>query len=237
MTPAQIILRWHIQVGNVVIPKSVTPERIRKNFDVFRFELTDTDLKAIAALDRGGRVGPHPTSRVAVDRVVETAVVDHRSEPVCVGESLTHCCVPAHPERVDAAGFPRSLPARRRSSRGLARHGWAACPRPRSPGLARTVRCPARSLWSCGGGAVLPQDLNSVRAGDTPSRTECPLRPSEESGWPRVGSSAPRTAGHSRPADAPGPRSEYMSRLSLFRFDGPLGVVVRLRVRSRSRRD
>ena len=60
VTTAQIILRWHIQVGNVVIPKSVTPERIRKNFDVFRFELSDTDLKAIAALDRGGRVGPHP---------------------------------------------------------------------------------------------------------------------------------------------------------------------------------
>ncbi|MFE6904435.1 aldo/keto reductase [Streptomyces sp. NPDC057717] len=60
VTTAQIILRWHIQVGNVVIPKSVTPERIRKNFDVFDFKLSDTDLKSIAALECGRRVGPHP---------------------------------------------------------------------------------------------------------------------------------------------------------------------------------
>lgn len=62
VTTAQIILRWHIQVGNVVIPKSVTPERIRKNFDLFRFKLSDTDLKSIAALDSGRRVGPHPNN-------------------------------------------------------------------------------------------------------------------------------------------------------------------------------
>lgn len=59
-TPAQVILRWHLQSGNVVIPKSVTPSRIAQNFDVFGFELTDADLAAIEALDNGGRLGPHP---------------------------------------------------------------------------------------------------------------------------------------------------------------------------------
>lgn len=59
-TPAQVILRWHLQLGNVVIPKSVTPERIRQNLDVFGFELTDADIAAIDALDDGGRIGPDP---------------------------------------------------------------------------------------------------------------------------------------------------------------------------------
>jgi 2,5-diketo-D-gluconate reductase A len=59
-TPAQIVLRWHLQIGNVVIPKSVTPSRISENIDVFDFELTDEDLAAIARLDRGQRLGPDP---------------------------------------------------------------------------------------------------------------------------------------------------------------------------------
>lgn len=60
VTPAQIVLRWHVQTGNIVIPKSVTPERIRQNLDVFGFELTPADLTALAALDRGMRTGPDP---------------------------------------------------------------------------------------------------------------------------------------------------------------------------------
>ena len=59
-TPAQVVLRWHIQLGNVVIPKSVTPERIRSNIDVFGFELDEQDMAAIVTLDRDGRTGPHP---------------------------------------------------------------------------------------------------------------------------------------------------------------------------------
>ncbi|WP_431041428.1 aldo/keto reductase [Streptomyces sp. P1-3] len=59
-TPAQVVLRWHLQLGNVVIPKSVTPSRIRENIDVFGFELEDDDLAAIAALDSGNRLGPDP---------------------------------------------------------------------------------------------------------------------------------------------------------------------------------
>ncbi|MBF9066839.1 aldo/keto reductase [Streptacidiphilus fuscans] len=59
-TAAQVVLRWHLQLGNVVIPKSVTPERIRQNFDVFDFTLDADDLAAIAALDHGGRIGPDP---------------------------------------------------------------------------------------------------------------------------------------------------------------------------------
>ncbi len=59
-TPAQIVLRWHIQLGNVVIPKSVTPDRIAENIDIFGFSLDDADLAAIAKLDCGMRTGPDP---------------------------------------------------------------------------------------------------------------------------------------------------------------------------------
>ncbi|GAB3970666.1 aldo/keto reductase [Streptomyces sparsus] len=59
-TPAQVILRWHLQLGNVVIPKSVTPARIKQNIDVFGFELDTTDLSAISALNTGKRLGPDP---------------------------------------------------------------------------------------------------------------------------------------------------------------------------------
>jgi 2,5-diketo-D-gluconate reductase A len=59
---AQVVLRWHIQHGNIVFPKSVTPERIRENFKLFDFELDPADVQAIDALDRGeaGRDGPSP---------------------------------------------------------------------------------------------------------------------------------------------------------------------------------
>jgi len=61
-TPAQVVLRWHIQRGDIVFPKSVTPERIRENFALFDFELTDPDMYALTALDKGekGRTGPNP---------------------------------------------------------------------------------------------------------------------------------------------------------------------------------
>ena len=59
--PAQVILRWHLQHGNVVIPKSTTPERIVSNFDVFDFELTDEQMERIDALSKDdGRLGPDP---------------------------------------------------------------------------------------------------------------------------------------------------------------------------------
>lgn len=59
-TPAQIVLRWHIELGNVTIPKSVTPSRIKENIEVFDFELAQDDVKAITALETGVRVGPNP---------------------------------------------------------------------------------------------------------------------------------------------------------------------------------
>ena len=63
-TPAQAIIRWHLQLGNVVIPKSVTPARIEENFDVFDFELSSAEMEAIGELDAGKRIGPDPDTFV-----------------------------------------------------------------------------------------------------------------------------------------------------------------------------
>ncbi len=61
-TPAQVVLRWHLGRGDIVFPKSVTPSRMKENFELFDFELESGDIDAITALDQGedGRTGPHP---------------------------------------------------------------------------------------------------------------------------------------------------------------------------------
>ena len=59
-TAAQVMIRWHLELGNVVLPKSVTPERIRQNIDVFDFGLDAEDFALIAALESGHRTGPNP---------------------------------------------------------------------------------------------------------------------------------------------------------------------------------
>jgi diketogulonate reductase-like aldo/keto reductase len=63
-TPAQVLIRWHLQIGNVVIPKSVTRERIEENFDVFDFELSAEQVAELEGLDRGERIGPDPETFV-----------------------------------------------------------------------------------------------------------------------------------------------------------------------------
>jgi 2,5-diketo-D-gluconate reductase A len=62
VTPAQVVLRWHLQIGNIVIPKSVTPARIRDNLDVFTFTLSPTDVSAITALNTNRRTGADPAT-------------------------------------------------------------------------------------------------------------------------------------------------------------------------------
>jgi 2,5-diketo-D-gluconate reductase A len=59
-TAAQVVLRWHIERGDIVFPKSVSPDRIRENFDIFDFELTGDDVAAISALNKDQRTGPDP---------------------------------------------------------------------------------------------------------------------------------------------------------------------------------
>jgi 2,5-diketo-D-gluconate reductase A len=61
-TPAQVVLRWHVQLGNAVIPRSVTPSRIEENFRIFDFALDDDQMRTIAALDAGRRIGPDPAT-------------------------------------------------------------------------------------------------------------------------------------------------------------------------------
>ncbi|MFI9028307.1 aldo/keto reductase [Streptomyces sp. NPDC053560] len=61
-TPAQVVLRWHLQLGNVVIPKSATPSRIKENFDVFGFELDADDMQTLAGLNADKRLGPDPAT-------------------------------------------------------------------------------------------------------------------------------------------------------------------------------
>ena len=59
-TPAQVTLRWHVQRGDVVFPKSVTRSRVEENFDIFDFELDEEAMSAISALNRDERTGPNP---------------------------------------------------------------------------------------------------------------------------------------------------------------------------------
>jgi 2,5-diketo-D-gluconate reductase A len=59
-TPGQVVIRWHLQLGNILFPKSVTPARIEENLDVFDFHLATSEMDAIDALDAGARIGPDP---------------------------------------------------------------------------------------------------------------------------------------------------------------------------------
>jgi 2,5-diketo-D-gluconate reductase A len=69
-TPAQVVLRWHVQRGDIVFPKSVTPSRMKENLELFDFEIEPADMDAITALDRGedGRTGPHPDTFAYIPR-------------------------------------------------------------------------------------------------------------------------------------------------------------------------
>jgi 2,5-diketo-D-gluconate reductase A len=60
VTPAQVVIRWHLQSGIIVFPKSNSAERMRENFDVFGFELAADEMSAIDSLDSGNRVGADP---------------------------------------------------------------------------------------------------------------------------------------------------------------------------------
>jgi 2,5-diketo-D-gluconate reductase A len=59
-TPAQVVLRWHIERGNIIFPKSVTQSRVKENFDIFDFELPGGDVAEISALNKDQRTGPDP---------------------------------------------------------------------------------------------------------------------------------------------------------------------------------
>lgn len=59
-TAAQVALRWHIQRGDIIFPKSSTPSRVAENFDIFDFDLTDGEMARITGLDRNQRNGPNP---------------------------------------------------------------------------------------------------------------------------------------------------------------------------------
>src|SRR5699024_10927978 len=66
-TPAQVVLRWHLQQDSIIIPKSVTPSRIKENIDVFDFQLTDIEMDHIFHLDSGKRIGANPDEMNKID--------------------------------------------------------------------------------------------------------------------------------------------------------------------------
>jgi diketogulonate reductase-like aldo/keto reductase len=66
-SPAQVVLRWHVQIGDIAIPKSVTPARMRENLDVFDFELSPTDVAQLSELGPEERIGPDPTPSTSAD--------------------------------------------------------------------------------------------------------------------------------------------------------------------------
>ena len=84
-TPAQVTLRWHLQRGDIVFPKSVTRSRVEENFDLFDFELSGTDMTDITALDRGERTGPDPDTfnYVPSDRRRLASGQRERRRPAC----------------------------------------------------------------------------------------------------------------------------------------------------------
>ncbi len=59
-TPPRVLIRWHIHLGNIVFPKSVTPERIASNFNVFDFEPSEQEMESISSVGDGTRLGPDP---------------------------------------------------------------------------------------------------------------------------------------------------------------------------------
>ena len=68
-TPAQVVIRWHLDSGLIVIPKSVRPERLKENIGVFDFRLDDADMRSMRGLDKAdGRMGPDPGHRVVLRR-------------------------------------------------------------------------------------------------------------------------------------------------------------------------
>ena len=59
-TPALVVLRWHVQHGSIVFPKSTNPERMKENFEIFDFELPESDMASISSLNKDERTGPDP---------------------------------------------------------------------------------------------------------------------------------------------------------------------------------
>jgi hypothetical protein len=111
-TPAQVVLRWHVQLGDIAIPKSVTPARIEENLRVFDFELGAKQMRAIGALDRGLRTGPDP-------RTFGWRRSDRR--PATVEPAAPESAAPALCHRP----YGRASGYRRRPSSGNGSHGAA----------------------------------------------------------------------------------------------------------------
>src|SRR5690606_37240450 len=93
VTPAQVVIRWHLQRGHIVFPKSNRRERMAENFDVFGFELTEDEVSAITALEREGRMRQPPRARRG-----------HRSSSAGISSAGAACS----PSRVGASGWRRT---------------------------------------------------------------------------------------------------------------------------------
>src|SRR3954467_8450832 len=158
VTPGQVVIRWHLQLGNVVIPKSVTPERIEQNFDVFGFELGDDEMASIEALEAGERTGPDPDTFTGGGRAgrlppgTRGRPLPRAIGPPSVGRWHLHlavsCC--ASPSRP----WPPSAPGRRSPS--------PRSRRPTAPSTLASTR-PARRPARWGSSTTRPRPAPPAR--------------------------------------------------------------------------
>ena len=142
-TPAQVVLRWHIELGKVAFLKSATPERMPENIDIFDFHLTAGEMEQIDALDRGERIGLDPDTHSIL------GAFSHRSRPLC---RRRHLRIMGRGQRPAGVGWRGECTMARRTTVLL----WAAVAAVLLGGAPSASAAPAliEGDWGYAGGVV-----------------------------------------------------------------------------------